>query len=132
MSKLNYKDLMVGDWVKMNNGYAKVEKLDGEYIHFLDKFGTGISCSAEPIPLNAEILEKNGFTKESDFRWSVPGTKKYCIVNEKVFDGPDSWWFCFNVPDKHKLGHICLFECGNVHELQHILKSGNSDIKIEL
>ena len=142
---------MVGDWVAYDNANMYITQIkeirqtqDGKEFFItcyrdsrdplyekykLDFFNTKI---LHPIPLNAEILEKNGFNKESDFRWSAPDIKKYCIVNEKVFDGQDSWWFCFNVPDKHKLGHICLFECGNVHELQHILKSGKSNIKIEL
>lgn len=61
--KLTCKDLMVGDWVKTENSYAKVVKLDGEHIHFLDKSGTGIPSSAEPISLTEEFFEKNGIKK---------------------------------------------------------------------
>ena len=57
------KDLMIGDWVLLTDGPARVISIAQDGIYFEDKFGEGI-CSfdkIQPIPLTAEILEKNGF-----------------------------------------------------------------------
>ena len=78
-NKLTVQALMVGDWVKIKepNKYAgaigtiqSLSSLEGAYfaIYINDpNFGTFITevfCEdIEPIPLTAEILEKNGFSE---------------------------------------------------------------------
>ena len=63
--KLTAKDLMIGDWVSINNKPHKVTGIqicDGIMCVQTDYTDTYYSIeNYEPIPLTAEILEKNGF-----------------------------------------------------------------------
>lgn len=57
------KELMIGDWVKITTySIYPVKISSGGYIDF------AIDKDCEPIPLTAEILEKNGFTHAEEFR----------------------------------------------------------------
>lgn len=76
MEKLNSKSLMIGDWVSVKScskpNFYKVSKLDPNressvYPIHVERPAEGLSYTfldedeIEPIPLTAEILEKNGF-----------------------------------------------------------------------
>ena len=119
MEKLTCKDFMVGDWIKMNNGYAKVVGLK-ECIFFSDKFETGISYSAEPIPLTTEILEKNGFEKSVD---DDDQHNRYTLIIEhtsfslKYARSVFQWITPIDIKYVHELQHILKF-CGIYKEIE--------------
>lgn len=55
------KELMLGDWVYVNGNYPhRVYSLDKD-AQRIDIFSQ--ECDIQPIPISAEILEKNGFEK---------------------------------------------------------------------
>ena len=89
-----------------------------------------ITITNNKVLLTSEILLNNGFIEQSQHRFVHADCKKYCVVNEKNFDGTDNWYFCFNVTDDNKFGHMCLFECNYVYELQQILNFLKSDVEL--
>ena len=118
-------DLMLGDWIKIGKVPLRVIQLT----HFAHKddsvvLETGSEyLDVEPIPLTAEILEKNG--------WNVPQAKL--------------WWECFNVGfwlRQYVDGRFeimtdedsdCIFTTNRyVHELQHALRLCGIDKEIVL
>lgn len=78
---MKINELMIGDWVLFNGNPKKVTSLfvtdlGVDQIYVFEKtcqVGT-ISEYVEPIPLTAEILEKNGFKKTTD--------EKYCMCDD--------------------------------------------------
>ena len=80
MATLKISDLSVGDWVRDKNGiYAKVigvENWSNGYFLNIELHGVNVGltplASAHPIPITAEILEKNGFVKNGEYNeWST-------------------------------------------------------------
>ena len=65
------KELMIGDWLEFRMGDSQVTGITDAGIHFVDRFGKGIASGADPIPLTAEILEKNFPTAEELAWWPV-------------------------------------------------------------
>lgn len=119
-------ELMIGDWVLLTDGPARVISIAQGGIYFEDRFGEGI-CSFDkinPIPLTAEILEENG--------WEWNKYELLFIADEHDMPtlrwGYDEecenlWWF------KH-LGPIARVKY--VHELQHALRLCGIEKEIEL
>ena len=74
MATLKISDLSVGDWVQ--NDYGDYVKVAGiwqgcNFNYQVDilrdgRVGTIVPCNIHPIPITAEILEKNGFVRCSD------------------------------------------------------------------
>jgi hypothetical protein len=138
--KLTAKDLMVGDWVKIKepNKYAgaigtiqALSSLEGTYfaIYINDpNFGTFVTevfCEdIEPIPLTAEILEKNGFEKHYDDDIIIYTHPQGIIIemgiNYKLFD--DGHFFVRGI--QHRLYYV--------HELQNALRLCSVDKEIVL
>lgn len=132
-------ELMVGDWVKFPIGNEKV--VDLPYIE-----GRGICASfaasatlfpvevdkLEPIPLTAEILEKNGFKKQGFDGWEI---------DHKTDDGNDLEWLALWRNDYSSphlqinsfvslYGSFSSFGIHFVHQLQHALKLCQIDKEI--
>lgn len=71
------QDLMIGDWVYYKDKKqmpCRVISIIGKYIRFDD--GTPQDWMSDvknftPIPLTAEILEKNGFVKQWNNNWQL-------------------------------------------------------------
>ena len=106
-------DLMVGDWVCLKDDvqYESPMKVDGILVHNISLEGEGFLGDADeiisPIPLPAEIMEKNGFNRyyESNF-YSLLNGFNVAIADEHYIT------FAFNVT-------ITVYY---VHELQHALR----------
>ena len=143
------KDLMIGDWVAVHrpgdcheqvrvksvigNGTIEAKTSDG-----LVAIG---ESAVEPIPLTAEILEKNGFEELMSEGKGVAamfgrkvertGVWMYCI--------PDTFDSVSYVPER-KLLHLKVMEGGiidlhnlqYVHELQHFLRLFGIEKEINL
>ena len=106
-------ELMIGDWVMIEN-YSRICGIAEDGVYFADKNCKGaISFDhIEPIPLTAEILERNGF----------------------VLDG-ESWWykdFRIVLSTSNGVSLICgrQMRFKYVHELQHALRLCQIDKEI--
>lgn len=72
MATLNISELSVGDWVQNNYGdYVKVAGIwqGSNFNYHVDilrdgRIGTIVPCNIHPIPITAEVLEKNGFVEK--------------------------------------------------------------------
>lgn len=123
-------ELMISDWVKTPKGFFKVTDIqDNDVIGTDYNNGEGadslfFSDEIEPIPLTAEILEKNGFIHYdvTDFwMWKEESSEPIHLDN---YD-KDGWRLrinCDNIP--------C--ECKFVHQLQHALRICGIEKEIEL
>ena len=122
------QDLMIGDWVMVTKCVA-----DTHFIDYPDKIESirdglvglesdGLETIIEriaPIPLTAEILEKNGFQQIS--------TNKY--VNGKVTIAVFSEEFLVTIKSENARA---MFTLKYVHELQRALRLAGIDKTIEL
>ncbi|MBR4886858.1 MAG: hypothetical protein IKU16_09605 [Muribaculaceae bacterium] len=110
---LKISDLSVGDWVKVKDDTYKVMGIT--MFAELDLCNSSVAYretldNIEPVPITAEILEKNGFEKtaigdiyrhESDIEVTLYG---------------DGWWHTVSL-DEYSLHKI-----NGVHQLQHLLR----------
>lgn len=123
-TELTLKDLMIGDWVVINNIPRQVtfiddclnykiiatgKQLDGSRVSYVGK----LSDEVQPIPLTLEILEKNGFKKYNElYRLDIA---------EGVFVNAD-----FNSKEPFVSAHNTCYRattiCWYLHQLQHALK----------
>jgi len=138
--KLMIGDLMIGDWVNflinIEGGDTEYDPVVNEYqpmrIESICAFGEVDSelgvindiAQLQPIPLTAEILEKNGFVKDKtqydeDFYefWSEDSDR--CI-------------FLYVYKEYFLLFDNSNIEIKYVHELQHALRLCNIEKEIEL
>lgn len=122
---MDAKDLMIDDWVKCVDSthtismFAQVDAIEEGHDCILVK--RDISNwfldikYLEPIPLTAEILEKNGFV-EGHYGEMVLneelGTSEIYLVLEESHDGEYYWW---------KVNNEIIAKIKSVHELQHVL-----------
>ena len=141
MAILKISDLSVGDWVQDNyDNYIKVAGIwqDGNLNYQVDilrdgRIGTVVPCNIHPIPITAEILEKNG--------WSTDGMYAFLRIDEhrhleyyyhehrlrKYYCGVDEWQNHAKVTDITFAVH-----CYSVHQLQHALRLAGVDKEINL
>lgn len=127
------KELMIGDWVygTEKKKYGRVDKLDNYELE---------DCDIVPIPLTAEILEKNGFLLHNsasyfkEYMWTTGGIDEYADVYIEVGkDQQDNWrWDNLKFKVHFFSGDVSLMKMHYVHELQHALKLCKIDKEIEL
>lgn len=113
---MNVGELMIGDWVTLsiNNKYYKVSSLTSDVELEGDRFiFHSLLDDIAPIPLTAEILEKNFPTVEDGVTWSETADNDLFNIRVEY--------------DKYVEG---IFKY--VHELQHALQLCNIDKEIEL
>lgn len=121
-------DLMIGDWVVYNGDveYTDPIKIEGmdiatDMLITSDREDVGF-IGVWPIPLTAEILEKNGFNIEI-----APYTPdwKRCILNPNFFlEDRLKGFYHFNGNNLAKIQYV--------HELQHAFRLCGIDKNIEL
>jgi len=129
---MKVEDLMVGDWMYITEHPIKKEAKQVKPEHFLRSLVT-----FEPIPLTAEILEKNGFIDSS---FEANKKYKYIIHTNEYQLGYYPKMNSFNVykkgidPFYGKDKFCCGFQniVKYVHELQHALKACKIDKEIKL
>ena len=131
-------DLMIGDYVLYNGEIDRVSTIDlqesiGYKRVWLDNEKVFVDVDdIEPIPLTAEILEKNGFRRDSMYLYLEVGDDKlleYYLHEHRLrlwWDGIDEWVKA-QVKD---LLFQC--ECRTVHEFQHALRLCGIEREIEL
>lgn len=132
-------ELMIGDWIRFFSKYdcgigkvAGIEPIEGSadpttFSIIKDKkmlIGVSRNC-VEPITITEEILEKNGFVKQSHdyFRYFKPHDENYYFGFESI-----SYFFdkkIAKVTKEHSqsgLQEKVEFVCTHVHELQHAIR----------
>ncbi len=118
-------DLMIGDWVMVAECVA-----DAHFIDYPDKIESirdglvglesdGLETIIEriaPIPLTAEILEKNGFVKQWNESWKLNNSNLLIDEDNGLYVGIS----------------MLSLRLDYVHELQHVLRFCGIDKEIEL
>lgn len=103
-------DLMIGDWV-LHNTYPERIKLIGNTMVKVytcdDTIDIDELC---PIPLTAEILEKNGWSEDAH---RFPEDENFYL--ELEVRGSEVWWTI-------NMSEYDIIRLSYVHELQHALK----------
>ena len=133
MATLKISNLSVGDWVKDNYGnYVKVEGiwLGSNFNYHVDArrdgiIGTIVPCNIHPIPITAEILEKNGFERSTS-QFIVYHTDKVWISYDKP---SETWSVTMYINDFTSNLHANIL---HIHQLQHALRLAGVDKEINL
>lgn len=131
-------ELMIGDYVKYQGFICRIEEISAQgWVHLIYS-DTGIRVNIisdyimhllEPVPVTAEILEKNGLEKVID----EDGTECYRYYNRaadgyikiSLYDGGDSDW-SIEIINYEKFNDNEIIYNNNfiflkVHEFQHAL-----------
>ena len=126
MATLKVGDLSVGDWVRCNGFKATIAGYNAESgsIQVLtkqkNKMWFGLD-DIEPIPITAEILEKNGFECiEENVDIALYGTPSCSIFHTKGISR-----YRLETPQAS-------VACWNIHDLQHVLRLAGVDKEINL
>lgn len=140
MATLKISDLSVGDWVQDNYGdYVKVAGIwqGCNFNYQVDilrdgRIGTIVPCNLHPIPITAEILEKNGlFRHEED----TDNPQRIVLSNHFIMARTytDVDWWRVQIYDEEIAGEE-LFSgiIYSVHQLQHALRLAGIDKEINL
>lgn len=134
MEKISVSDLSVGDWLQ-----ARMVKWDYEDLDITPPMRVAEISSDEvvlqlgsvkhyafvedlqPIPITAEVLEKNGWQKipYSDKIYTIEG-ENYSLV----------YYIEGNVADFRRQSDRCSITCNYIHELQHALRLTKTDKQI--
>ncbi len=131
MATLKISDLSVGDWVITKDGNVTVDIISPLEVVVMNDYGNLCACKIEdiePIPITAEILEKNGFestTKPNVFTLTHGKLQLY-VSNEL-----DGWHMSF-VNFMERLCILQVIRKSNIHELQHALRLAGVEKEINL
>lgn len=137
MATLKISDLSVGDWVEYRGNICAISAIYQAAANFPDEVALlsknkclGVRPVSEllPIPITADILEKNGFestTKPNVFTLTHGKLQLY-VSNE--FDG---WTMSF-VNFMERLYILQVIRKSYIHELQHALRLAGVDKEINL
>ena len=121
-------ELMIGDWVKTPKGFFQVNGIqDNDVIGTDYNNGEGADSlffidEIEPIPLTADILEKNGFEKQWQYNYeyfdddenlNITFNSKSTNYTNGAYDYIDIEKGCLTINE---------MPIAFVHELQHALK----------
>lgn len=125
------EDLRIGDLVRYGKDVISIQAVHTNYEEgfIKDKYNVGYNCDElDPIPLNPEILEKNGWKKKRE-GWYVKNIDKYDYMSVE-FEYEDG----IRVFLKRAVnGHYAkLNVANNVHELQHILWALGKDANLKV
>lgn len=120
---------MVGDWVLVNGNPMQIQAIndiDGEIIagdelYCLIEDRVHSEDKIEPIPLTAEILEKNGFVNSGGL-WHLSGEDMGLMQGCISFQA-----FAYYADPRY-----CFCEIAYLHELQHALRTCGIDKEIVL
>lgn len=129
-------ELMIGDYIMLYEDIYIIEEISSKgWAHII--YNDGSKCRVPlstdyilgeliPVPLTAEILEKNGF-KENKYGEMILdeelGTSEIYLVLEESHDGEYYWW---------KASNEIIAKIKSVHELQHVLRLCSINKKIEI
>ena len=125
-------ELMISDWVMHTDPINNGEKVQVKEIHgdgYITVDGA-ITKRFEPIPLTAEILEKNGFVEFMPHNWQIVIDNIMIEIRESEHNM--AIWLDWEEHDTGTYASYILPSPNYVHELQHALRLCNIDKEIEL
>lgn len=133
MATLKISDLSAGDWVQDGNGIiAKVRGIenwsDGYILNVQTVSGSICTLSvtgALPIPIKAEVLEKNGFERSTS-QFIVYHSDKVWISYDKP---SETWSVTMYINDFTSNLHANIL---HIHQFQHALRLAGVDKEINL
>lgn len=104
------REIQIGDWVDIPQAGVGIRKIDVGDISFFTEF--------DPIPLTAEILEKNGFVKVNSqrYRWGELCGAILFHVDANPVKG------YFYITNESHANHANVYNGFYVHTLQHALR----------
>lgn len=131
-------ELMIGDWVSLRNKPDKIGALTSQCVILkgYEPSGVLIDCNdIDTIPLTAEILEKNGFSKRIIFddMGNVVDDEDLMVYEFYEYDkkgnkctGIAISFIYHKIIDSAKVRHLCSFvqssKINSVHKLQQALR----------
>lgn len=120
-------ELMIGDWVDFGSFMRQVIQPD----YYQDVNGDCVLDGTQPIPLTAEILEKNGFER----RKLDGGAEVFVLADDyydiTIYEWSDSIWvFRYECTEMNTPYEQRTFSY--VHNLQHALRECGIDKDIVL
>lgn len=128
---MDIKELSIGDWVEIDGEPAKALclRIAGGHIFKGGVSGQMYRCCGgmdfEPIPLTPEILEKNGFEKNSECCWRNSAIECACLRY-----GTKYWDIRINGRNRaYRPTRISIDNILHTHQLQNALRL--ADITIE-
>lgn len=134
-------ELMIGDYIMFNKNIYKIEEISSKgwaHIIYNDESECRVALSSDyildaitPIPLTAEILEKNGFKfycTDVFEEWRSKD-KRITIHDEEYPNSFNKWAVHVDTEDMRTMGY---FEITYVHELQHALRFCKIEKEIEI
>lgn len=132
MAEIKISELSVGDWVEIDGRPKRISSvLETPMGGMVRCQGQSITAFVEhihPIPLTHEILEKNGFVKSSEYRWSNPSIGCACLrLGTKYWD--------IRIVGRNRAYRPTRISIDNIvhtHQLQHALRLAGveKDIKV--
>ena len=132
---MDIKELSVGDWIILYNGKGECidyTKVDVNILYTLAQENQNV-LSCKPIPLTAEILEKNWFemaddtyTRPTVFYFSKDRRVQVCNLT----NSGDGYW-CVHV-DNEDFETIGSCDVQYVHEMQNLLRLCHYEMNIVL
>lgn len=120
-------NLMVGDWMLINNIPHKIQAIDSiddeiqadDELYYIGEDRYHSEDKIEGVPITPEILEKNSIKKRRDeyavFGWE--GMKQWYVTLEDFKPQYDFWFITSSDRDLNISGQIRY-----VHQLQHALR----------
>ena len=124
MATLKISDLSVGDWVRTKDGNVTVDIISPLEVVVMNDYGNLCACKIEdiePIPITAEVLEKNGFKCfYEDADTALYGTPLCSIFHTK-----GTLRYRLETPQASVV-------CWNIHDLQHALRLAGVEKEINL
>ena len=140
MTTLKISDLSVGDWVQDNYGnYVKVMGIwqGCNFNYQVDvrrdgMIGTIVPCNIHPIPITAEILEKNGFERgqRGNFYHYLRLDKNRTLY---IHASTNGWRveITYDAAGILRTTHL-MPDVVSIHQLQHALRLAGVDKEINL
>ena len=129
------EELMVGDLVTLVYDYGKESSNPLEIdARSIVRVYEGM-YKVEPIELTEEILEKNGFKKETRYdlgfsgQWYSPDRRIVCEADEVYLNSDNKWYVHIDNESFESIGSC---ELTYVHELQHLFNLVKYKMKINL
>ena len=116
-------ELMIGDWVLFATRLTKINGIaEGGFSVNLEREGWQSISAIEPIPLTAEILEKNGFEKD-------PESGELIWTDDDV---TEVVWVGTILTIRGEYANAEFATCMFVHQLQHALRLCGIEKELEL
>lgn len=125
---MNCEELQIDDWVEYNGLNQKVKEISGLDNEIYLTMDECVDCAeVNPIPLTAEILEKNGFESDNN----MFGLCDYELSENYILENRgDRFCFVKRIPRHYGTFHIIGIKY--LHELQHVLKFFEIEREIKL